>query len=124
MIVSGSAFDRGLRISEDLTVGGAGTGTLDVGLTGAAAIGLAPTPFVLVPGKVKIYPGGVLRGNGTIIAPEVVLVGGTNEFSGGQVQPGNSAGKLTLQGNFTQELGSKLVVQQAASLLDSSMSST
>jgi hypothetical protein len=70
-------------------------------------------------------PGGLLKGDGTIIAEELVIAGsGDNQFFGGLVQPGNSPGKLTIQGNFTQELGGRLIVEAAGVAAGSSTCST
>ncbi|MBA3544719.1 MAG: hypothetical protein H0T83_09820 [Chthoniobacterales bacterium] len=64
-------------------------------------------------GKLRIGPGGILKGSGTISATEILLAGGTSEFNGSQGLPGNSPGTLTLEGNFTQEFNSRLVMESA-----------
>jgi hypothetical protein len=43
-------------------------------------------------GKLRIGPGGILNGDGTIIAEEIVVAGsGVNQFVGGLIQPGQFA---------------------------------
>jgi T5SS/PEP-CTERM-associated repeat protein len=102
--------DSVLRVQQKLIAGGAGSGSLEIA-RGIVTIGEASAGSAY--GKVLVGPGGILAGNGTIIAREIVLSGGTNVFNGAQIQPGNSPGTLTLQGDFTQELNSKLVMEVA-----------
>lgn len=64
--------------------------------------------------KLRIGPGGILSGTGTITASEIVAAGsGANQFAGAQIQPANSPGTLTLDGNFIEQAGSRLVVEAA-----------
>lgn len=97
-----------LKISRGLVV--AALGTLEVDSTGQVNIGEGSGDN----GMVRVGPNGILSGDGTIFATQIVTAGsGSNQFTGGQINPGNSPGTLTLQGNFTQELGSSLVMEIA-----------
>ena len=104
----GADADGVLNISSGLVV--SGPGTLQVGSTGQVNIGEGSG----INGKVRVGPNGILSGDGTIVATEIVTAGsGNNQFTGGQTSPGNSPGTLTLQGNLMQEFGSSLVMEIA-----------
>lgn len=108
-----------LVIEDLLSPGDRGTlqvdGTLQIDPGGRVAVG----DTTGVPDKLRIGQGGVLSGTGTIIATEIVTAGdGSNQFTGAQISPGNSAGTLTLQGNFVHELGSVLKMEIAGTAAD------
>jgi T5SS/PEP-CTERM-associated repeat protein len=87
------------QVSEQLTVGGAniataaGRGTLSVDDRGLISVG----------GTLKLHPGGTLKGDGGTITGFVA--------NSGVVAPGNSAGVLTIEGNFTQEAAGTLQIE-------------
>jgi hypothetical protein len=97
-----------LKISSGLIV--SASGVLDSGSEGQVNIGEGSGAN----GKVRVGPNGILSGDGTIVAPVIETAGGDiTQFTGGQIIPGNSPGTLTLQGDFTQEFGSSLVMEVA-----------
>jgi hypothetical protein len=61
----------------------------------------------LAAGAVEIFAGGVGSGSGTVDANLVL--------SGGNLAPGNSAGTLTVDGNYIQNAGSTLEIQLGGS---------
>lgn len=59
----------------------------------------------LIAGSALIQNGGILQGSGKI---------GGNLVNNGTVQPGNSPGKLTIQGNYTQAANGTLAIEIAS----------
>jgi T5SS/PEP-CTERM-associated repeat protein len=95
-----------LVLSQSLRVDGA----LAVDLSSNVTVGTGSTTIAAV----RINPGGVLSGTGTIIADNIVLAGdATDEFTGARLRPGDSPGTLTLDGNYTQESGAELIMEIA-----------
>jgi T5SS/PEP-CTERM-associated repeat protein len=98
----------GLLVRQRLTI--QGTGIVSVEAQSRVTVGEGAG----VNGRLRVGPGGVLAGDGTIIAEELIVAGsGSNQFVGGIIQPGNSPGTLTLQGNLIQEPGGRLVMEAA-----------
>jgi fibronectin-binding autotransporter adhesin len=64
---------------------------------GTLEVGDAATPTALLGSDVQVAAGGTLRGHGTI---------GGNVVNDGNLWPGGSIGTLTVQGNYTQSVGS------------------
>ena len=95
-----------MRISQSLRVDGA----LAVDASSNVIVG----PGTLTIAAVRINPGGVLSGTGTIIADQIVVAGNAdNQFTGAQIRPGTSPGALTLDGNYQQESGGELIMEIA-----------
>jgi hypothetical protein len=86
-----------------------GTLTIDRN-NGTASVG---DDLIENPGQLAITSNGTLSGTGTIHA-EVVVPGGTDLF-GGQIQPGNSPGTLTIDGDYEQD-GGLLGIEMAGTL--------
>jgi T5SS/PEP-CTERM-associated repeat protein len=89
------------------TVTGAGSqwnnsGNLTVALAGSGRLSVANGGMVTVGGVLTVGASGVLVGNGSIVG---------NVSSGGAVAPGNSAGLLTVTGNYTQTSGGTLYME-------------
>ncbi len=65
--------------------------------SGTLEVGDASTPAAFLGGNVDVAANGTLRGHGTI---------GGNVVNAGTLWPGGSIGTLTVQGNYTQSVGS------------------
>lgn len=78
--------------------------------SGTIVVGNAPDGTIFFPGELFIGENGVLRGSGTLVAPNGIdAQGGVNNFAG-TVLPGQSPGVLTIDGNFMQgELGTTVL---------------
>jgi len=70
-----------------------------------------------VAGSVDVHDGGTLRGTGSILG----MTSNLTIDDGGTVSPGDSVGTLTVEGNYTQEMGGIFAVELNADDLTSGM---
>lgn len=108
-IDNGKAFvflDSKLQVGRQLDVKNGGFITTE---TGQVTVGNASAPLDR---GVTIGSGGSLTGNGTVFGNVLVEGGGTSGF-GGTVTPGNSPGKLTIEGDFYLSAGAILGLEVA-----------
>lgn len=95
------------RIADVLSI--LSNGTLSVGTGGAVTVGQIEPQSLMV----RVGPGGILSGNGTIIAGEgVEEAGGLVNFAG-TINPGTSPGTLTIDGNYEQGAAGTLLIEWA-----------
>lgn len=99
-------LDSKLRVGQQLDVKNGGFITAE---TGQVTVGSASAPLER---GLTVGSGGTLSGNGTVFGNVLVEGGGVSGF-GGTVKPGNSPGKLNVEGNFFLGTGAILGLEVA-----------